>query len=571
MKLFRINSLQHRLVIFLLIPVVLLLFGVGFRGFIFARDIMLNAWRDGAIVKLERAAHYIDMRLGRPMELMDLLGESEGTGVSPDPEWILGRIRKLDGVTRVELTWTEKGSMPMRGTESQMGSRHMMQFHRIRIFKVTPPHFDARMGRKTVTLLFRLEDESGRKLASLEVSIRFDYLLEDIQRLGWWQSDKACLIDDAGRFLAHTRGMMSERRRLGETDDPLELAVLEAMGQRPSGTLLGKGHPPKQVCGFYRLRNAPWTIVLTAPGKKVLAPIVRYRFYYFLAGTVSILIIIVLIRFVVGRMVHSIREVSRASEKVAKGEYGDLLPVTSYDEIGQLTESFNTMVSGLKERDFIRDTFGRYVDREIAKELMKRPEAARLGGEKREVVVLMSDLRNFTSLAESLSPEETIHLLNHYFSHMIKVIERYRGIIVDFFGDGLLVFFDPLDAPVGPSAGRALACALGMQAGMTEINDQHRREGLPELQMGIGLNAGEVVVGNIGSVTRAKYGIVGAPVNLTDRIQAVAQPGEVVITRPVLDRLLEKPFVKKSFTVEVKGVKDPVKIYVVGEPAKGPE
>ena len=90
------------------------------------------------------------------------------------------------------------------------------------------------------------------------------------------------------------------------------------------------------------------------------------------------------------------------------------------------------MVKGLRERDFIRNTFGRYVDVGIAKELMRRPEAARLGGEKREVAVLMSDIRDFTSLSEALSPEKTILILSLYFSQMITIIQKHRGIIVDF-------------------------------------------------------------------------------------------------------------------------------------------
>ncbi len=99
------------------------------------------------------------------------------------------------------------------------------------------------------------------------------------------------------------------------------------------------------------------------------------------------------------------------------------------------------MIMGLKERDFIRDTFGRYVNKEVARELLKRPEAGRLGGEKRQVAVLMADIRGFTQVSEFLTPEETIRILNHYFSHMITVIREHDGIIVDFYGDGVLVFF----------------------------------------------------------------------------------------------------------------------------------
>jgi class 3 adenylate cyclase len=103
------------------------------------------------------------------------------------------------------------------------------------------------------------------------------------------------------------------------------------------------------------------------------------------------------------------------------------------------------------------------MDQEIAKELLRRPEALRLGGEKREVAIPTSDNRNFTSISESLEPEGTIKVINHYFSYMIEVIQNHRGIIVDFFGDGILAFFDPLDNPVEPATRQAVRCGLNMQ------------------------------------------------------------------------------------------------------------
>jgi class 3 adenylate cyclase len=248
---------------------------------------------------------------------------------------------------------------------------------------------------------------------------------------------------------------------------------------------------------------------------------------------------------------------------VAEGNYGAPLASIRHDEIGHLIQSFNTMVSGLKERDFIRNTFGRYVDTEIARDLMRRPEAARLGGEKREVAILMSDLRNFTPLSESLSPEETIRLLNHYFSHMITVIQRHGGIIVDFFGDELLVFFDPLDRPIEPFIQKAIRCALEMQAEILEVNSENSKRGLPRLEMGIAVNSGQVVVGNIGSDTRAKYGIVGAAVNLTHRIQALAAAGEVMVTESVYRRAPEGLSIERSFQASPKGVRESLDVFVI--------
>ncbi len=561
-----IRSLQQRLVLFLLLPAALLLFAMGFLGFIYARGIMLSQWREAAILKLERAAHHVDMRLSKPIMWIKMFQRAaDQQEMFNAQKWIIGRLRELDGVSRVDLVGLEENASEMRmpGGRMGMGSRAMMRFHRARISEVTSPVYDAQAGEETVSLISKLEDEDGTKVGELKVTMRFEYLMQDIRTFGWWQSDTAYLVDTSGRYLAKSEATRKGRTRLGETDDSLELAILKEMQEKPFGTILGPGHPPEKVGGFYRIEQAPWTMLLFAPGEKILAPIIKFRFYYALAGSLCIALILLLIRYMGGKMVRSIGQIAKAAEQVAGGVYGSPLPVKTSDEMGQLAQSFNTMVQGLKERDFIRNTFGRYVDQEIARKLMRRPEASRLGGEKREVAILMSDLRDFTPLSERLSPDVTIRLLNRYFSRIIETIQKHQGIIVDFFGDALLVFFDPLEGPVEPVINRSINCALEMQRAMEIFNAENSVQNLPELKMGIGLNTGEVVVGNIGSETRAKYGIVGSAVNLTQRIQSEAEGGEVVISQPVYRAAQDQLTIKKSFQAQLKGIQGKLKLYVV--------
>jgi class 3 adenylate cyclase len=545
---------------------------MGFLGFLYARGIMLSQWREAAILKLERAAHHVDMRLSQPIMRIKMFGKAANDQEMFNVHaWILDRIRDLDGVSSVDLEVFDEEPLEMRmpgmgmGMGRGIGSNRsgMMRFHRARISEITAPVYDAQAGEETVSLISTLEDEDGTKVGELKVTMRFEYLMQDIRAFGWWQSDLAYLVDNSGRYLAKSEASEKGQVRLGENNDLLELAILEEMQEKPFGTILGPGHPPEKVGGFYRIAQAPWTMVLFAPGEEVLAPIVKYRFYYVIAGTLCIALILLLIRYVGGKMVRSIGQISKAAEQVAGGDYGEPLPVKTSDEIGQLVQSFNTMVQGLKERDFISNTFGRYVDKEIATELMRRPEASRLGGEKREVAILMSDLRDFTPLSETLSPDLTIRMLNRYFSQIIETIQKHQGIIVDFFGDALLVFFDPLEGPVAPIINRSIGCALEMQKIMEAFNAENRAEDLPELKMGIGLNAGEVVVGNIGSETRAKYGIVGSAVNATQRIQSEAEGGEVVISQSVYSAAQDQLTVKKSFEAQLKGIQGNVKLYVV--------
>ncbi len=559
-----IKSLKQKLSLLLILPVALLLFLAGVSGFIYVRNVLLDEWQKAAILKLERAAHHMDMRLSRPMEWIKMFHETaESRGGPATQELILTRLKNLEGITNVNLKWTDKHSEPSHMImQKHMDGKGMMQFHRAIISEVTAPRYDAKTKQKTVTLISDFKDKSGRLVGRLEVSLGFDFLMQDINKYGWWESSMTCLVDLSGRYLAHSTAM-KDRTRLGETNDPVELAVMKSMSEKPYGTHLGPGHPPKLVSGFYKIKQAPWVIVMSAPGKDILAPIVEFRFYYAIAGSFCILFILVLIQFVGGRMVRQIRKISDAAKQVARGDYVSPLPITSSDEIGQLKTSFNTMVEGLKERDFIRDTFGRYMDPEVARELMKRPEAGRLGGEQREVAVLMSDIRGFTPVSESINPEETIRILNHYFSHMIEVIQRHKGIIVDFYGDGILVFFDPLEGPVKKEVRRAIHCGLEMQQSMTLFNKEMKLENLPELQTGIGINVGEVVVGNIGSSTRAKYGIVGSAVNITQRIQAEAKGGEVIISDSAYGFLKNDLKIKQAFSTQLKGVNEKMNLHIV--------
>lgn len=556
----RFRSLQQRLIFLLLLPVTLLLFGLGIAGFFYTRASMLNQWQESALLSLERAAHSVDMRLEQPVDSVSIIaGLSEAGGASFDSwESYLG---KIPGVVKVDFQM--KDGFSSSGRPPMMRGHGGMWFHRARISKVTNPKFDTASGQSTVSMIFELFDEAGAAQGRLILSLRFDYLLEHIKALRWWKSDAVFLVDDTGRILAQAAGIKEKRKKLGENNDPLELKTLKAISQKTSGTLLGPGHPAKSVSGFYHLKRAPWAIVLFAPGDKVLFPIYSFLRQYTMAGLFCIALVLLLIRVVTGRLAKSVKEVAQAAGEVTKGHYVEVAHSESPDEIGALINSFNTMVQGLKEKEYIQDTFGRYVDPQVARELMSSPEATRLGGQKRQVAIMMTDIRGFTSLCERLSPEETISIINRYLSQLIEVIRLHKGIIVDFLGDAILVFFDSLNEPIDAAVKRAACCALDLRKATVAFNEQARKEGLPELQTGIGLNAGEVVVGNIGSSKRTKYGIVGGPVNITHRIQALAEGGDILASEAFLRHLADELETTKSFRANLKGIEEQVTLYLL--------
>jgi class 3 adenylate cyclase len=259
-------------------------------------------------------------------------------------------------------------------------------------------------------------------------------------------------------------------------------------------------------------------------------------------------------------LTHPISALTAGVGLVAAGDLSRALPVRSRDEIGRLTEAFNQMLDGLRQRDFIRNTFGRYVSPEVAKALLESPEGLRLGGEKHEVTVLMSDLRGYTQFAERGDPARVMDVLNGYLARMAEVVIAHGGTVNEFIGDAVFAIFG---APIAHTdhAERAAAAAIAMQSAMVEINLAHAARGLPRFEMGIGINTGEAVVGNIGSEQRAKYTVVGNAVNVAARVESSTVGGQIFVSAATYEKVRELAEVTGPVPVQVKGVSEPLLLY----------
>jgi class 3 adenylate cyclase len=216
-----------------------------------------------------------------------------------------------------------------------------------------------------------------------------------------------------------------------------------------------------------------------------------------------------------------------------------------------------------RRNQFIKDTFGRYLSDEIVNTILDTPKGMSLGGEKREVTIMMTDLRGFTSISERLPAEQCVHMINNYLDVMTEVILKYQGTIDEFIGDAILVIFG---APIqrDDDAKRAVACAIEMQLAMKEVNERNKRDGLPDVVMGIGINTGDIVVGNIGSKKRTKYGVVGSNVNLTSRIESYTVGGQTLVSARTLEVCDGLVRVDDQLEVMPKGVKNPIIISEIG-------
>jgi adenylate cyclase len=205
------------------------------------------------------------------------------------------------------------------------------------------------------------------------------------------------------------------------------------------------------------------------------------------------------------------------------------------------------------ERTRVLNTFGRYLTNDVVATLLRSPAGSQIGGEKGKVTMMMTDLRGFTALSERLEPEQVVGMLNTYFEAMIQVIEKYRGTIDEFIGDAIFVLFG---APLrkDDDAERAVACAVAMQLAMSSVNAKNRRHDLPELEMGIGIHTGQVVVGNIGSTKRMKYGVIGSHVNLTSRIQSFTTGGQILISQATRQEVDSIFVAGRRLELKAKGV-----------------
>jgi class 3 adenylate cyclase len=215
----------------------------------------------------------------------------------------------------------------------------------------------------------------------------------------------------------------------------------------------------------------------------------------------------------------------------------------------------------------IRTIFVRYLDPNVVADLIENPKALKIGGDKQIVTILVSDLRGFTAISEKEDPHKVVAVINYYFEKMAEVITEYQGMIDEFLGDGILVLFGvPIakkDDPV-----RAVACAIAMQQKLAEVN-QYINTNYPEippLQMGIGINTGEVIVGNIGSDRRTKYGVVGNTINLTYRIESCTVGGQIFIsetTKQETEKQNTSLIIAQTISKHFKGSSHPQNIYLI--------
>jgi adenylate cyclase len=217
----------------------------------------------------------------------------------------------------------------------------------------------------------------------------------------------------------------------------------------------------------------------------------------------------------VTRPLHDVLDVVH---KIRGGDLTAHTQVTGRDEVGSLGVALNEMAQGLQDRDRIKEIFGRYVTTQVSQEILSKEIT--LGGERRRVTLLFSDIRNFTTMSEAMTPEQIITFLNDYFSEMVDAVFEQHGVLDKFIGDGMLAVFGTLDERQAHER-RAVLAALRMKALLAKLNGERAMIGQAPIAIGIGIHTDDVIVGNIGSRKRLEYTVIGDGVNTCSRVEGL--------------------------------------------------
>lgn len=282
--------------------------------------------------------------------------------------------------------------------------------------------------------------------------------------------------------------------------------------------------------------------------------------------TVAVLMLAILFIYFFSKTISTpVKKLAAASDQIERGEYEvDLKPKGS-DEIGLLTERFVSMGRGLAERERLKDSFGRFVNKEIA-EKAARGELA-MGGENKEVTIFFSDIRSFTAISEKLEPAEVVEFLNDYMTRMVECVNNTNGVVDKFIGDAVMaVWGAPVSA--GSPAQDALNCVRGclmMRAALQEFNVGRGGDKKPIIKIGCGVNTGPVIAGQIGSNQRMEYTVIGDAVNFASRTEALNKPlgTDILITENTYELVKDHVIVEQMPSVTVKGKEKPVSMYAV--------
>jgi len=571
------KTLASKFFIFIIIPVIFIFLALSLSSYILVHKLLLDQMKTSGQNFLRASAEQISSRIIQVQSTLKLLAITEHIETFDDSKrhHMFVKLKDLLGgaVTSVFMGFPDGKIIRAKTTLLPKDYDPRKRPWYLDALKqppgildgITVPYLDSSTKHPTITIYHKVLNNAGALVGILGVDVDVAMASSNmITNFPALENGQKILVNDDAVVLLHP-----DNTKVGldfsTTGEELDIQLSEDI-RNPNlkhKQYVGRRMNQEWYMGFYRTKDAQITLVLSVPAKTVFKPLRQLTFQMAALDLSAIFGLFFLLMVVSRKISRPIIDLKNSAVQVTKeGPYRDAIEVKSRDEIGQLTAAFNEMMEGLRQRDFIRDTFGRYVTKEVVKELLDTSDGLKLGGEIREVTIMLSDLRGFTPIAESLRPDQVIEILNSYLSQMSRIISRYKGTINEFIGDAILTFFG---APVKyeDSPARAVACALAMQLGMEDVNRQNKEKGLPLLYMGIGINTGDVIVGNIGSKERAKYGVVGHNINLASRVEGATIGGQILITPSTYKQVKDLVIVRTVRSIRFKGVEEDIDLYDV--------
>lgn len=369
------------------------------------------------------------------------------------------------------------------------------------------------------------------------------------------------LVDREGRLLAHPQKIRVIR---GESVSDLPIVARLLEGKFNNGQM--KFIDPlssEPMLGAFRLVGfAGLGVVTEIPEGKAYEAAKKVQYRSLLVAGVVIFIAFLFGYYFSGTITWPIKQLVVVSKKIASGDFDINLKPKSKDEIATLAFAFNDMAKGLEERDKVKDVFGKFHNKEIVDNLLSGEVA--LGGERKQAIIFFSDVRGFTAMSESMEPEDVVEMLNEYMTRMVSIIRSNHGVVDKYVGDAIMALWG---VPVGgeEDAKNAIRACLSMREDLAKLNELRVSRGQHALKIGMGLNCGPVIAGNIGSDEKMEYTVIGDAVNLAARIEAMTKAyGSDLLISESLQELVKEDFIlEKCSTAHVKGKSDAIQVYKV--------
>ena len=300
-------------------------------------------------------------------------------------------------------------------------------------------------------------------------------------------------------------------------------------------------------------------VVLQRSLEKALQPYLRLRSIMLLLFGLGLLFSILSAILIARNVSRPLEALTKRVQQIAIGDYQSATLLQRNDELGKLSVAVNKMRQGLQERDRVRNLLGKVVSPEIASELLSK--TIELGGEERQATILFSDIRQFTNLCEGRNPKEILQLLNRYLSQMSNAIEDHDGVIDKYIGDAIMALFD-LPVSRKNAAEQAVLSAIAMSKALTLLNIDLAKENQTLIRIGIGINSGNVVAGNMGSPSRLNYTVIGDSVNLASRLESLTQYfGVGIIVSEATKEQCQQLRFRPLGCVQVKGKQEVIRIF----------